>query len=158
VPFLPPNVKGWDGGAAWITTSTLLQRYNLAAALLYGPAGGGGGQDGGGDADDPMAQVMDDLGVAAPQAPAGRPGAGRFFRRRIGVDLERIAPRELRGDSRRLVAALEERLFQTRLPADSTVAFIRYWDGRKRGRGEDDEGQICGLLHLMMSTPEFQLC
>ena len=30
VPFAPPNVKGWDGGRAWITTSTLLYRYNLA--------------------------------------------------------------------------------------------------------------------------------
>ena len=30
VPFAPPNVKGWDGGRAWITTSTLLFRYNLA--------------------------------------------------------------------------------------------------------------------------------
>lgn len=30
--FLPPNVKGWDGGRAWINASTLLQRYNVAAA------------------------------------------------------------------------------------------------------------------------------
>ncbi len=30
--FRPPNVKGWDGGRAWINASTLLQRYNLAAA------------------------------------------------------------------------------------------------------------------------------
>ncbi|HUR28993.1 MAG TPA: DUF1800 domain-containing protein, partial [Planctomycetota bacterium] len=27
--FGPPNVKGWDGGRAWITTSTFLQRGNL---------------------------------------------------------------------------------------------------------------------------------
>ena len=30
MPFAPPNVKGWDGGKAWITTSTLLFRYNMA--------------------------------------------------------------------------------------------------------------------------------
>jgi hypothetical protein len=32
--FGPPNVKGWDGGRSWITTSTFLQRGNLAGMLL----------------------------------------------------------------------------------------------------------------------------
>lgn len=30
----PPNVKGWEGGRAWITTSTFLQRGNFAGMLL----------------------------------------------------------------------------------------------------------------------------
>jgi hypothetical protein len=34
--FAPPNVKGWDGGIAWITTNNLLDRYNYAAALVEG--------------------------------------------------------------------------------------------------------------------------
>ncbi|MCP4248200.1 MAG: DUF1800 domain-containing protein [bacterium] len=34
--FQPPNVKGWDGGATWITTATLFTRYNFAAGLLAG--------------------------------------------------------------------------------------------------------------------------
>ena len=34
--FQPPNVKGWDGGIAWITTNNLLDRYNYAAALVEG--------------------------------------------------------------------------------------------------------------------------
>ena len=29
--FHPPNVKGWDGGRAWIGSSTMIQRANLAA-------------------------------------------------------------------------------------------------------------------------------
>jgi len=32
--FNPPNVKGWDGGKAWISTSTVLQRGNLAGMLV----------------------------------------------------------------------------------------------------------------------------
>ncbi len=32
--FDPPSVKGWDGGLAWITTSTLMNRGNLAGFLL----------------------------------------------------------------------------------------------------------------------------
>jgi len=31
--FAPPNVKGWDGGLAWVSTSTLLERYNFANRL-----------------------------------------------------------------------------------------------------------------------------
>jgi uncharacterized protein (DUF1800 family) len=45
VLFAPPNVKGWDGGRAWISASSLLYRYNLASYLLSGKAhvlGGGG--------------------------------------------------------------------------------------------------------------------
>src|SRR5207253_5182394 len=34
--FAPPSVKGWDGGRAWINTSTLLFRYNFANYLING--------------------------------------------------------------------------------------------------------------------------
>jgi hypothetical protein len=32
--FNPPNVKGWDGGRGWISTSTLLERYNVASRMV----------------------------------------------------------------------------------------------------------------------------
>jgi len=32
--FYPPNVKGWDGGRAWINANTLLQRYNMSRSLI----------------------------------------------------------------------------------------------------------------------------
>ena len=31
--FLPPNVKGWDGGASWLNSQTLLTRENFASSL-----------------------------------------------------------------------------------------------------------------------------
>jgi uncharacterized protein (DUF1800 family) len=34
--FAPPNVKGWDGGAAWLNSATLLARHNLAWRLVGG--------------------------------------------------------------------------------------------------------------------------
>ena len=45
--FNPPNVKGWDGGRAWINSSTLLGRANFVRQLLTAKetrfdAGGGG--------------------------------------------------------------------------------------------------------------------
>ncbi len=36
--FAPPNVKGWDGGKSWVSTATLLFRYNFADYLLNGTA------------------------------------------------------------------------------------------------------------------------
>lgn len=35
--FDPPNVKGWPGGREWITTSLLLERYNLCSSLVSSP-------------------------------------------------------------------------------------------------------------------------
>jgi len=34
--FEPPNVKGWDGGRAWVNAATLLIRYNLTRDILLG--------------------------------------------------------------------------------------------------------------------------
>lgn len=31
--FEPPNVKGWDGGTAWIATDTMMERFNFAARI-----------------------------------------------------------------------------------------------------------------------------
>ncbi|MDD5199527.1 MAG: DUF1800 domain-containing protein [Terrimicrobiaceae bacterium] len=32
--FQPPNVRGWEGGRSWISSSTLVLRYNLAGYLV----------------------------------------------------------------------------------------------------------------------------
>lgn len=32
--FVPPNVKGWDGGAAWLNSQTVLTRENFASSLM----------------------------------------------------------------------------------------------------------------------------
>lgn len=34
LPFFPPNVKGWNGGVAWINSSSLLGRSNLVRKVL----------------------------------------------------------------------------------------------------------------------------
>jgi uncharacterized protein (DUF1800 family) len=39
--FLPPSVKGWDGGRDWINSSTLLLRQNTALELTRGNGAGG---------------------------------------------------------------------------------------------------------------------
>jgi hypothetical protein len=34
--FYPPNVGGWPGGRAWITTQAIVARANFAASLITG--------------------------------------------------------------------------------------------------------------------------
>jgi uncharacterized protein (DUF1800 family) len=34
LPYFPPNVSGWEGGASWLNTDTALARFGLVAALL----------------------------------------------------------------------------------------------------------------------------
>ncbi len=58
-PLDPPNVKGWDGGEAWINTVTLSIRQNLASVFLDGkslgsPPGPGGNRILGAKAGDPL--------------------------------------------------------------------------------------------------------
>jgi len=43
-PLNPPSVKGWDGGPAWINTSTLLARFNFVNGLVAQTAPGKNGQ------------------------------------------------------------------------------------------------------------------
>lgn len=38
--FMPPSVKGWDGGRTWINTSTLFLRQNIMVYLLTGRING----------------------------------------------------------------------------------------------------------------------
>ena len=140
IPFSPPNVKGWDGGKAWISTSTLLTRYNLAGALLgtaptqkqFAP----GGEMAGG-ADGPQ---------MAPTLPAMPPGK---------VDARKLAPPDLRGDPVALVRSLGTRLFQGALSPKDEEAFSNFL---KSEGDKVTDSSVIGLIHLMMSTPRYQLC
>ena len=137
--FAPPSVKGWDGGRAWISTSTLLFRYNFANYLINGDA----------------------------MLPASVPGKDRAldfgFRRgldlgadirRDPIDVSKLIPAELRRKPQELVAHLSNRLFQAKAAAKEADAFIHYLEARTPDTGDET---MRGLLHLMMSTPRFQL-
>jgi uncharacterized protein (DUF1800 family) len=119
--FAPPNVKGWDGGKSWVSTSTLLFRYNFANYLLSGT-------------------------IHQPTAPPAL--------RRDPVELTKIAPAAVRKDPEKLIAALSARLFQASPTPKQSETFLAYL--KTRGAEADDE-TIRHLLHLMMSTPQFQL-
>jgi len=139
VLFMPPNVAGWDWGKAWINTSTLLARYNLAGFLTKGADGGG----------------MDVYGgkIKTPGMAPGPKLTGRFWQ---GPDYEKIAPRPLREEPEKLVDSLIFRFFQGPLPDKTRNSFIEYATAKKGVVFTNSE--TAELCHLMLSTPHYQLC
>jgi uncharacterized protein (DUF1800 family) len=136
--FAPPNVKGWDGGRTWISASTLLFRYNFAGYLVSGdpPAGA------------PVQQKGTGVAVASPTPPPAAPP------RRQPVNITRIAPPELRDKPGELTSHLATRLFQRPVPPKQLEMFTQFLMSRKP---DTSDRTVRALLHLMMSTPEFQL-
>jgi uncharacterized protein (DUF1800 family) len=132
----PPNVKGWDGGQAWINTTTLLARYNFANFLVNGaPLGGPGRRPGGGG------------------------GMGGFFgfrapRPEPHVDVKALVPMDMRRNPEQIVDQLAERLLAVPLAADQRADLVSYM----KKPADDPLAQVRGLIHLIMSSPNYQLC
>ena len=133
--FAPPNVKGWDGGVAWITTNNLLNRYNDAAVLLDGAGA--------------MEMMAGARGMKGPPPMAGRP----FARRGISVQPARIFSAEERRDKDALLAALERRFLQAKLKPAQEKTLRDYLDAQ----GQLGDREILHAIRLVMATPEYQL-
>ncbi|HEY4284045.1 MAG TPA: DUF1800 domain-containing protein [Chthoniobacterales bacterium] len=138
--FAPPNVKGWDGGKAWITTSTLMFRFNFANYLINGDA-------------------MLGPGTAAARIKGAGPGFRRADQRgeaarREPIEIARLAPPEIQNKPDDLIERLSQRLYQTKPAENDRIAFRQYLESKKTDMSDQT---IRGLLHLMMSTPQFQL-
>ena len=136
--FAPPNVKGWDGGLAWITTNNLLARYNQAAMLAQG-----------------------DMAIASTLAtgPAKNPERIKRIQKQMrnlragGVDVDKILTEQERSDKEMLITALEKRLLQANLSHKQEQALRDYLDPKT----ELDDNDIRDAIRLVMCTPDYQV-
>lgn len=119
IPYRPPNVKGWDGGKNWITTSTLLARYNHAAMLCGAE-------------------------------PMSRGGNGKP--RWMSLKLLAGMPEETRAQPAATIDYFAKALFMRPLSAHEKEPFEQFLQGK-----QGEPATLVRLLHLMMSTPLFQL-
>ena len=136
--FAPPNVKGWDGGVTWITTNTLLTRYNDAQSLVQG--------------------TLPSLSASDFAKKAGGQGGGHlekaFQRIRMGgVNVEKILTPDERADKDTIVASLQHRLFQTTLHENQQETLQEFLDSKTKMSDAD----VAETIRLMMSTPEYQV-
>jgi uncharacterized protein (DUF1800 family) len=136
--FAPPNVKGWDGGITWITTNTLLTRYNDAEALVQGSL--------------PPLTAND---FAKKPGGAGGERAMKLLQRvRMGgVNLEKILTLEERASKDTMIASLQHRLLQTTLNGDQEKALTEFLNSKEQLNDAD----ILTAIRLVMSTPEYQV-
>ena len=133
--FQPPNVKGWDGGFAWITTNNLLARYNESATLVFG-------------------DTKSLQGAFSGPANLAKLAERRLERIRLtGVNPEKFFTKEECGARDKFIAALERRFLQAELKATQRKALAEFLDAR----GELDTDDILGAIRLVMCTPDYQL-
>ena len=139
VLFQPPNVAGWDWGQAWINTNSLLARYNVAGVVTKGVS-------------------AETLAVQrGPEGNKERMARGLKFVERNwkGPDYEKVVPRDIRADSKLLVDHLMFRLFQSQLGESERIKFMEFADAQRGAVFTNTE--VAELVHLMMSSPHYQL-
>ena len=138
--FVPPNVAGWDWGKAWINTNTLLTRYQISGVISHG----------GSSALPTGVEGAGFKGMAAA-------GMSRLAMMNWdGPDYDKLVPRDSRNDLEKMVDSLINRLFQRKLSGNVRERFIAY--ARDKQGVVFTNQEVGELVHLMMSTPHYQLC
>ena len=132
--FNPPNVKGWDGGIAWITTNNLLDRYNFAAAFVEGdrvalPSLQGQMKN--------LMNTMSDDGLMQ-LSPSD---ISKLF-----TESDLVTPESF-------LAALQARFLNAQLAPQRIASLSEFL----KSRSPLEEVDIRKAIRLIMSTPEYQL-
>ena len=125
--FAPPNVKGWDGGKAWLNSATLLGRHNLAWAWLSGEPAPGPATDANGQ---PLAVMKLDV-------------------RRV-VSTAAALPQSEQLDFW-LTALLDGEL------APASRDKLAEWFAGHAARGSSPQRATVDLAHTIAALPEYQL-
>ena len=156
----PPNVKGWDGDEKWINTATLFNRYNFVGGLVYGRARRDGARRGAirteSDAQPPGGNTDNRMMMANSMGPQSRMKS----RPQPPYDpLPALAEYKL-DSSASIVDHYAERLLAVPLSAEKREHLMGFLDGddaggRRRMRRKAD--RVRTMIHLMMSTPEYQM-
>ncbi len=145
VPFDPPSVKGWDTGVSWISTNTLLDRYNFSALLVEGQPLGLGGV--------PKTFTPKQTPQAVNPVMMENPAAGPLPLPPLqGVDLDHLFTPEELADNDRFLDALQKRLIEGPLGETRRNSLRAYLQNSPPG-----PDRIKGAIRLLMSTPDYQL-
>jgi uncharacterized protein (DUF1800 family) len=146
--FEPPNVKGWEGGEAWIRTSTLIGRGNMAGVLMGVVSPTEVIQEERFDGQ----SLMDDERVTA---------------YRPKIDMRARVGSMAVGTDAALVDALADQLLPVPLTAESRAGLVAFLvaerqrlgvaEGKLLDAGEKTEDLLRRLAHLILSLPEAQL-
>lgn len=144
--FYPPNVKGWDGGRAWINANALLYRYNLPG-MLVSPQSPRRDQM----QDANQADSNDDAAMMMEQRP-NRPvqwDANAFFGR---FEFATVGE---------CIDALSGYFLSVRLTAEQRATIVEAMGARENTPMTPNSvsgDRMRTALHLLTSSAEYQLC
>ena len=82
------------------------------------------------------------------------PPPGRDVRTQTPPDFEKIVASPIRSDRDKLLAYLSWRVFQTKLKPAEQEPFMQFLQNKPAPISDET---LRDLLHLMMSTPQYQL-
>jgi uncharacterized protein (DUF1800 family) len=145
----PPNVKGWEGGEAWLSTSTVLERGNLALAMVEG---------------------LDVEAMRSRFSGSGR-GAGFAFMDRNErprgwhpkLKLSEFLEQRKASTPAEVVNVLCDHFLSVPVSDEARASLEKYLlDGLSEGEAFSTDGILAGrrllrLTHLILSLPEAQL-
>jgi uncharacterized protein (DUF1800 family) len=132
--FNPPNVKGWDGGIAWVSTNNLLDRYNFAAALVEGDRV-------------PLPDLMGQMkSVMNRMAEDG-------LLQLSPVDVSSLFSTMDLSDPVSFLAALQARFLNAELRPQREASLADFL----KSRSPIEDADIRKAIRLLMCTPEYQL-
>ena len=153
--FFPPDVNGWPGGMSWINSNMLLVRYNFANFLLNGVS-------------------PDQFKVF------NRKTAGSGLRRREFIQGQRESkpvdwsPRQqlkALGADRNMMNTADvvdyyvRQFLQRPIPRELNQKFVDFLETDASGghrsfslQDSNFDERVRGLVHLIMSSPDYQLC
>ncbi len=148
VLFYPPTVEGWEGGPAWITSSTLLARYNVAGRLLLGAEV------------DPSRPTL-----VLPPALAWVPVKQSLAAREADFSAMDWVANAGANTAAKAVEHLEQRFLRVPLSDSQRAEAVAFLESRgwtlasndERNDLREIEHQLRRALHLILCTPEFQM-
>jgi hypothetical protein len=152
--FAPPNVKGWPGGPAWLSTLTMLRRDNFAGALSMGTLWA-----------DPSPQPKT---RAAPGTPTARDVSGKPAKALVPADAPEEPPPRRAYDPARLleeetarcpeevVRVLLDSFLPGGVPALAREKLVAFVNAGKPA-GPALARRVREAVHAVLTMPEYQL-
>jgi len=134
--LLPPNVKGWEGGRSWISTSTLFDRYNFTGQLL--------GLEGRQRPPPQQKEKEPDAALRFDGRRMPRFDAQAGAKRILGEGWEEWKPEQV-------VDTVLRRFLAVPMAEEGRKKLVAFYEKA------DSRNRLAELIHLALSSPEYQL-
>lgn len=158
--FYPPNVKGWDGNRAWVNANTMLLRFNIPGMIIsakHRPEDRSMNYMGQAAMDSlAMRAEQTEMTMQQPNPPDGGVDPDRWDAREFFLSLGFRTPNEC-------VDKLARHFLCVPLSGDQREVLLQALEApggpdAPMTRKNVNPRNIAAVMHLLLSTPEYQLC